>query len=500
MMSHEFKTNAEYGAPFTGDETGIDRPAEDTNIALVVDLDGTLVRSDLFLESIFDSIARNGWRALLPSNSAIGSRAGLKAHFAGLSQIDYARLPFSEQVLASIVAAKDQGRKVYLATAANRQHAEAVAAQMPLLLDGIFASDEAINLKGQRKADALIAAFGRNGFDYIGNSGDDFHIWPHARTALSIGLSARQSNRLDAAHPSHVKLAPRHDGYRALWAAMRPHQYAKNALIFVPALTSHEFTPAALLAATLAFIAFSLCASGVYLLNDLLDLQADRAHPSKHLRPFAAGRASLASGLALIPALTIAAFAVASLLPPLFPLLLAVYFAGTLIYSLSLKKKMIVDVVTLAILYTIRIFAGAAAIDVVVSEWLFTFSLMIFAALALTKRHIELAARLDNGLADPDNRDYRLTDLPVIAALAAAAGMNSITVLALYVSSPEVASLYSHPHILWGLCPLFLYWTSRTLMLAHRRMLHDDPITFALRDRKSWLVGFSIIAVILAAR
>lgn len=474
--------------------------ASPDEVPLIVDLDGTLVRSDLFLESIFDAFARHGWGIAGGAISHAGSLQALKAYFASVSQIDYARLPFSEKVLALIVAAKDENRRVFLATAADRIHADEIIKQLPFLFDGVFSSDTNTNLKGERKAEALRAAFGDRCFDYVGNGHDDFRVWPHARRAFSVELSRRQAARLNATHDDHIVLATPHPRYRALLAAMRPHQYAKNALVFVPLLTSHEFAPAAFLAAFLALAAFCLCASGVYLLNDLLDLQADRGHPSKHLRPFAAGKLPLAWGILAIPILTITAFAITLQLPQQFGLLLLTYLGTTVLYSFSLKKKMIVDVVTLAILYTIRIFAGAAAIDVVVSEWLFTFSLMIFAALALIKRHVELAARLDRGLADPSNRDYKLSDLPVIAALAAAAGMNSITVLALYVSSPEITALYSHPHILWGLCPLFLYWIGRALMLAHRRVMHDDPILFALRDSRSWAVGIAVIATIIVAR
>ncbi|MGY5803389.1 UbiA family prenyltransferase [Rhizobium sp. LEGMi12c] len=476
-----------------------DAESASARIPLVIDLDGTLVRSDLFLESIFDSITRKGWMAF-PGALGVSSKATLKAHFAGLSKIDYASLPFNERVFALIVAAKEQGRKVYIATAANSAHAEEISKHFPILFDGIFASDDQSNLRGIRKAQALLTAFGEKGFDYVGNGEDDFHVWPYARQAISVGLSKRQLARLNASSDDHLCLSSRNWEYSSIIRAMRPHQYAKNGLIFVPLLTSHEFTPSAFLCALLAFLAFCLCASGVYLLNDLLDLQADRGHPTKCFRPFAAGRLPLALGVLLAPLLTVCAFAVASLVSLQFVVLIAVYLAGTALYSFSLKRKMIVDVVMLAILYTVRIFAGAAAINVTVSEWLFAFSLMIFAALALIKRHVELAARLDRGLADPSNRDYKLSDLPIIAALAAAAGMNSITVLALYVSSPEVARLYSQPHLLWGLCPLFLYWTSRTLMLAHRRLLEDDPITFALRDRKSWAVGLISLVLIFAAR
>jgi 4-hydroxybenzoate polyprenyltransferase len=465
---------------------------------LVVDLDGSLILTDMLHESFFDALSRDLWRVFDKDLLSNFSRQKLKSHLAGLASIDYARLPYNEKVLAFIRSAKAEGREVHLATASDCRHADAVAAHLGLF-DGVFASDGTVNLKGRHKADALLAAFGDKGFDYIGNEASDLEIWKHARRAIGVGLSPSLRRTLTRSHPDHLVLEQRPFDHRALVKALRLHQYAKNALVFVPLLTAHEFTMRAAAEAFLAFLAFSICASGVYLLNDLLDIQSDRGHPSKSKRPFAAGRLPLSLCIALVPLLTLAAFAIAWLLSPKFFLVLAIYYALTNAYSISLKRRMVIDVVALAILYTLRIFAGAAAIGVPVSHWLLTFSLLFFTALALVKRYIELSTRLDRGLSDPSNRNYKMTDLPIVAALAAAAGLNSITILALYISSPEVAGAYTRPELLWGLCPIFLYWVGRALMLAHRRSMDDDPITFALKDSRSWAAGGLSILTVLAA-
>lgn len=467
-------------------------------LPLVVDLDGTLVRSDLLHESFFDALARHGHgivdRALLTGFS----KQALKARLAELSHIDYAALPYNESVLRFIADARAEGRAVYLATASNRKHAEAVAAHLGLF-DGVFASDGTVNLRGRNKAEVLAAAFGEGGFDYVGNDATDLEVWRVAARAVGVGLDRRTAAKLDRMKPGNIALDGPGFDYRAVLKALRPHQYAKNALVFVPLLTAHQFTLAALAQALLAMLAFSICASSVYVLNDLLDVQSDRSHPSKKKRPFAAGRLSATTGVVMVVGLTASAFAVASMVSPLFCGVLAFYLALTTAYSFSLKRKMFVDVVVLAMLYSLRVIAGAVAIGVAVSEWLLAFSMFIFTALALVKRYTELATRLDEGLDDPTNRNYKKSDLPVIAGLAAAAGMNSITVIALYVSSAEVRANYDHPLVLWALCPLFLFWIARIIMLAHRRIVDEDPITFALKDPRSWAVGAASVGVVFAA-
>ena len=465
---------------------------------LIVDLDGTLVRTDLLYESFFDTLSRDPKRLFDTGLVRKFSREGLKAKLATTSRIDYAQLPYNEKVLAVVEEARKEGRKTYLATASHQSHGEGIAEALGLF-DGVFASDDSVNLKGARKAELLVAQFGEGGFDYIGNHDSDHEIWKHARRAYSVDLAVSSSKRLTREHADHVVVEERRFDFKALIKGLRPHQYAKNGLVFVPLLTAHQFNLFAITHALMAFAAFSLCASGAYLLNDLLDIQSDRGHPTKKNRPIASGRLPITVAIALAPILTVLSFLIAFFVSPAFLLALAVYYVATNLYSFTLKKRMFTDVVVLALLYTLRVFAGAAAIDVVISEWLFAFSLLIFTALALVKRYVELSTRLDKGLDDPSSRNYKIADLPIIAALAASAGMNSVMVLALYVSSNDVARAYSHPHILWGLCPLFLYWIARIVMLAHRRYVDEDPIAFALKDDRSWAVGLIAIALVLVA-
>jgi 4-hydroxybenzoate polyprenyltransferase/phosphoserine phosphatase len=473
------------------------RDAADT-LPLVVDLDGTLIKSDLLHESFFDAMGRHGHRVLNKELILDFSKHALKSRLAGLSQIDYAVLPYNEGVLSLIAEARSEGRAVYLATASNRIHADAVAAHLGVF-DGVFASDDTTNLRGKHKAKLLVETFGENGFDYVGNDASDLEVWNMAARAFSVGLDRKSTAKLDRLKPDNIALDSTGFDYRALLKAMRPHQYAKNALIFVPLLTAHQFTWTALGLAFMAMIAFSLCASSVYIVNDLLDVQSDRSHPSKKRRPFAAGRLRASTGMMAAAILTILSFTLAWLVAPLFGGVLLVYLLLTTAYSFSLKRKMFIDVVVLAMLYSLRVIAGAVAINVAVSEWLLAFSLFIFTALALVKRYTELATRLDEGLDDPTNRNYKKSDLPVIAGLAAAAGMNSITVIALYIASAEVRMTYSNPVILWALCPVFLFWIARIIMLAHRRIVDEDPITFALRDPRSWAVGVASVVVVMAA-
>ena len=286
-----------------------------------------------------------------------------------------------------------------------------------------------------------------------------------------------------------------------MWAKLlRVHQYAKNALVFVALGTAHQFNPTAFLDAACAFVAFSLCASCVYIFNDLADIEADRAHPTKRNRPLAAGL--IAPPLAIVVAIACltAAFALAAYVSLPFLATLGGYFVLTSAYTYSLKRKMFVDVVVLAMLYTIRVIAGAVAIGVDASEWLLAFSMFIFTSLALVKRYTELSAHLDRATAGPANRNYGVSDLPIVAALAAASGFNAVTVFALYISSDFVRHTYRHPQFLWLICPVLMYWIARILMLAHRRLMDDDPVIFALRDKQSCACALTVgAALVLAA-
>jgi 4-hydroxybenzoate polyprenyltransferase len=483
-----------------GDNTSeveiIAKPPDET--VLVIDLDGSLVRTDLLYESFFAALT-NGFRHHYSVLAALcRGKASLKAYLADAGSLDYGLLPHSADVLEFARNAKSDGRRVYLATASDRHHAEGIARHFGLF-DGIFASDGTTNLSDETKARRLIEAFGIGGFDYIGNSNADLAVWSRARKAYIVGGSPALVRKVASLGVAVECLHESRPSFQAWFKALRIHQYVKNALVFVPLLTAHAFTLHFALNATLAFVAFSLCASSVYLLNDLVDLDADRRHPTKRKRAFACGAIPLLHGVFAIPLLFILGFACAAAVSLPFVGMLAGYFTLTLAYSLSLKRKLLVDVVVLAMLYTTRVIAGAVALPVLPSEWLLAFSMFVFTCLALIKRYVELALRIDKDLPDPSNRNYRLFDLPIVGALAAASGLNAVTIFALYVSSPAVRDIYRYPEALWLICPILLYWLGRVVILAHRRAIDDDPIVFAIRDRNSYICGVLMILIVLFA-
>ncbi len=474
------------------------KPSKPDQFPLVVDLDGTLIRTDLLYESYFATMTKGPVHHCSVIGSLLRGKAQLKAYLGSVAAIDYATLPYNNDVLQLIRAARDAGRKVYLATASDRRHADKLAEQVGLF-DGVFASDGVRNLSGATKARLLIDTFGEGGFDYVGDRSADLPIWAHARKAYVVSNSEHLVRKTQDLQVPVERLQRPRVTLKVWRKALRVHQYAKNALVFVAMLTAHAYSPHAFLAALAAFIAFSLCASSVYLLNDLVDLADDRKHPTKCNRPFASGTIPLVYALFVVPALLAAAFVTAALVSTLLVGALAVYFILTLTYSFSFKRKLIVDVVTLASLYTVRVIAGAIAIAVTPSEWLLAFSMLVFTCLALVKRYIELAMRIDKDLPDPTSRNYRLVDLPIVGALAAASGLNAVTIFALYVSSFAVQGVYRRPEMLWLICPVLLYWLSRIVVLAHRRAIDDDPIIFAIRDRNSLVCGVCLFAIVIAA-
>jgi 4-hydroxybenzoate polyprenyltransferase len=378
-------------------------------------------------------------------------RAVLRRKLVECVDTDPTTLPYDGALLATLRAARARGRPVYLVSACDEHLVKAIADHLGVF-DGWFASDGVAELSGQAKAARLLEAFGDGNFDYIGAE-----------------QKATNTNRLNR------WLEP-----------LRPHQWAKNALVGVALLTSHQFTAAAVALAGLAIIAFSAGSSSVYVLNDLVDIQADRSHPTKRNRPFARGDMSFRDGALLWTGCLLLALVLAALVSRMFFGVLVAYLAISTAYSLVLKRKLLVDVITLAGLYTIRVVGGAVAIGVPMSQWLLGFSVFMFLCLALIKRYSELAARFDAGLPDLTSRGYRNNDLPVIASLAAASAFSAVIVFSLYIASDTVRALYTRPSTLWLICPLLVYWTSRMLMFSHRRALPDDPLIFALTDRISW--------------
>jgi 4-hydroxybenzoate polyprenyltransferase/phosphoserine phosphatase len=464
---------------------------------LVVDLDGTLIRSDLLVESFFAYLGAEPLRFLSLAMALRKGKAPLKAEIAHRVAIDPAHLPYDERVLSLIREARDKGGRVFLASASNERYVREVAEHLGLF-DGWFASTDTENLSSSAKAKRLVQAFGEKGFDYIGNEKADLPVWSLANRSLAIGPSSSVRTSLKAIDPNALVLESQSGSWRAWVKLLRVHQWAKNALVFVPIFAAHRFDFGSMAQAVTAAIAFSLAASTIYILNDLVDLDADRGHRSKRLRPLAAGVVSVWQAMIVAPVLLVAALAIGLLVSTTFVAVLLGYLALTTAYTFYLKRKMMVDVVTLASLYTLRVIGGAVAIGAVPSEWILAFSMFIFTSMALIKRYVELAAKVDGGLADPTNRNYRKSDLQVLGALAAASGFNAVTVFALYISSDTVHGLYRHPSALWLICPILLYWVGRALMMAERRLMDDDPIVFALKDWNS-LLSFALIGVIMIA-
>ena len=473
--------------------------ASEVDVPLCVDLDGTLLRSDLLVEALFALLVQNPLAALRVPFWLLDGKARLKTEIARRTDIDIASLPYNQRLLEYLQEQRSAGRRLVLATASPARYANQVAEHLGLF-DEVMATENGTNLSGAEKARALVERFGEGGFDYAGNGRPDLAIWQRSRRALLVDPEpgvARAAGNLVTIDRVIKNGRP---GFSDYLKALRIHQWAKNVLVFVPLLGAHRMGEPDLLAnAVIAFFAFCLCASSVYLLNDLLDLPADRAHPNKRQRPFAAGTVPLVHGVILVPVLLLTSFVLALSLPPLFILVLGLYYLGTLSYSLWLKRVVLVDVLLLAGLYTLRVLAGAAAVEIATSFWLLAFSVFLFLSLALAKRHAELKVLLLHGSGKTQGRGYQASDLEALLSLGTASGYMAVLVLALYINSDEIQVLYPRPEVIWLLCPLLLYWISRVWLGAHRGKLHDDPVVFAMKDKVSRLVILLAVAIVLAA-
>ncbi|WP_043871384.1 UbiA family prenyltransferase [Celeribacter indicus] len=467
-------------------DAGLPRPV------LAVDLDGTLVRSDMLHES-FWSAASKDWPSALGTLRALAhGKAALKRALAEASAVEVASLPYDEEVLACLRAARAEGCPTALVTASDRGIADRIAAHLGLF-DEVHASDGRHNLKGADKAAFLVERYGAGGYVYLGDHAADLPVWAGAARAVTVNAPAALRRRVEAlpVEVGHIGTARRDPAAYA--KALRPHQWMKNLLVFLPMLLGHQLTVGAFFASLMAFAAFSLVASSVYVLNDLLDLAADRAHPRKRNRPFASGRLPLAHGTWLAGGLFAAGVLLSLALGPLFLFVMLSYYAMTTGYSLYFKRRMVIDICVLAGLYTMRLIAGGVAAAVPLSVWLLAFSIFLFFSLAAVKRQAELVDSAKAGKLGASGRGYHVEDLSIISQMALAAGYISVLVLALYMNSPAVAVLYANPAALWGICLVLLFWVSWIVMTTHRGEMDDDPIVFAVRDRISRICGLLVI-------
>ncbi|MGH8545415.1 MAG: UbiA family prenyltransferase [Gammaproteobacteria bacterium] len=471
---------------------------EKRETVLCIDLDGSLLKTDLLYESFAALLRTNPLEVIRFPSWLLGGKARLKAELAKRMSFDPGRLPYNERVLEYLHREKARGRRLVLATASDRRFATLVAEHLGVF-DEVVASDGSRNLKGKLKSDLLVDRFGEKGFDYVGDSIADRVIWERAAQCILVsrdkGALKRMGNKVVIAEELFSPRAP-----AVFFRALRVHQWVKNLLVFVPLVMAHQLGDAdRVLKALLAFLAFSLCASAVYLMNDLADLDADRLHPTKRHRPIASGDLGIPFAIGLAPVLLLMSGALALFTSAGFGVLLGLYFALTSAYSFALKKIAILDIVVLASLYTLRVLAGGRAVDVPVSPWLLGFSMFLFFSLACMKRYSELLSLRKKNEELAAGRGYRASDLDQVASFGAASGYMAVLVMALYVNSGEVTRLYTKPQALWVICPLLLFWISRTWLIAHRGEMHEDPIVFAIRDRTSYLVGFLCAAILWVA-
>ena len=467
---------------------------------LCVDLDGTLLRSDLLAESIFALIKKNPLYLFALPFWLLSGKANFKRRVAERVSLDVEALPFSESFLRFLRGERAISRPLVLATGSNEKLAQAVADHLGVF-ERVLASTANVNLSGRAKRDKLVELYGDGGFDYAGSESADLPILAAAHSAILVNPTDRVQKRLERDFED-VQVFDDRSGSRVLdyLFAVRAYQWLKNVVVFVPLILAHRVSEAELVGqAVLSFVAFSLCASSVYVLNDLLDLSADRRHRSKRLRPFAAGLIPIRHGFLMAPLLLCGAFAVSWYLPIEFTAVLGFYYLVTVAYSLRFKNSAPADVLILAGLYTLRVIGGAAAIEVVPSFWLLAFSMFFFLSLALAKRFTGLAAAKR---ADPNavgERGYVISDLDLLSQFGIASAFAAVLVLALYINSDAIQLLYRHPEVVWLLCPLLLYIVSRIWLLARRGDLDEDPVMFALRDTRTHIAVLTGLVLLWVA-
>ena len=467
---------------------------------IYIDLDGSLIRTDLFVEALFRLIKRNPLFLLQCIRWLFKGRSALKAFVARKVKIDAAHLPYETDLIEYLVEQKKNGRRLILATASHSTYAHRVANHLGIF-DAVIASSAKRNLKGRNKLSRIIDTANGEDFTYVGDSPADRPIWEKAATAILVNPRNSDLKSVSANDKCEQVFTRKISVFRSFLREMRPHQWAKNMLIFVPILTSHSYmNETTLLSAILAFVTFSLCASGVYFLNDLLDMDADRRHETKRHRPLASGNLPISYGIVGAFVLPLAAFGIAGYtLSPIFMGVLAGYFILTILYSFVLKSISTADVMTLGILYTLRVVAGAAATGITLSSWLAAFSIFLFVSLAYLKRYIEVAATVPEE-GKIGGRGYTAFDTETMFSLGVANASVSVLVFALYLNSSEVTEIYSHPQLLWLLCILLLYWTNRIWVGARRGKITEDPVVFAIKDKVSRIVGIAFICVVFAAK
>lgn len=477
------------------------KPAKALSPALCVDLDGTLIRGDVLWECILVLLKTRPITLLLLPFWWFRGPAFVKRQLAARVQLDPARLAYRQEVLEFLRDEKAAGRRIALVTAADREIAEAISRFIGLF-DEVHASDGQLNLKGANKGAFLAEHFAGTGFEYVGDSAADVKVWRKAAAAHVVGTSARAQQAAAVTELKSTILEPPaslETSFRIWFNALRGHHWAKNLLLFLPLVLSHNLAVKPMARTLIGFAIYGLCASGLYILNDLLDLHSDREHPWKQKRPFAAGEISIPEGLVASAISLSAALFLGFFLDVQFGLVLLAYAVLTMVYSLYLKKIALLDVFVLSVFYSFRILAGALISFTPLSQWFLTFSMFFFLSLAMAKRYSELLHARDLVKAGNSGRGYHAGDRELILSLGVGSSFSAVVIFSLYLHSPEVRLLYSSPELLVLLCPLVLYWLSRNWLLAHRGELREDPVTLAIQDPVSYGVALISAGIIAAS-
>ncbi|SEB67964.1 UbiA family prenyltransferase [Terriglobus roseus] len=488
------------------------------DVPLCVDLDGTLVKSDTLVDAVLLLARQQPASPLHWARWVSKGKASFKREITGRVQIDVEHLPYNRPLVEYLQEQHARGRRIYLATAADKGFADQVAAHFGDLFTDVLASDGTLNLAGANKLAAFQQRF-PEGFTYIGNAIPD-------RTLLQASVQPMAANPHGSLSRAlrrdktvlHREFTDRRPMVKVFLKAIRLHQWAKNILVFLPAILAHDLSARSVLCSTLAFLSISFCASATYIINDLLDIEADRRHPRKRLRPFASGDLSPFAGIGIIFGFFAISVVLALLLPYIyrafpggaahlslmkgpsgFVAWLGIYTITTLSYSFALKRMMLIDVIVLSGLYTVRLLAGAGATGVPMSEWLAAFSIFFFLSLAFVKRFSELELMIANNRDKASGRGYRTADIEQLRSFGTSSAFAAVVVLSMYISNLTGAHLYSHMGRLWLLMPVLILWISRVWLLASRGELHEDPVVYAITDRTSWLLGAISAAIVWAS-
>ncbi len=465
---------------------------------LAVDLDGTLIKTDLIAENLLALIKSNPLLIFyLPLALLRHGRAGFKEKLSQFNKnFDPAKLPYREGVISHIEKYRSNGAKVILATASPHTQAQKIADHLKKF-DFVVASKDGLNCKGKEKLNQIKALTGNNDIAYIGDSCIDLEVWRSCKEAVVVNPKTYIQKQLRDWNVSQTEITDNRPLWKTMVKALRISHWSKNALIFIPMILAHRFEFSTLVNSVIAFLSFGLAASTVYIFNDLIDVESDRLHPSKRSRPFAAGDLSALTGLVMIPSGLLAALLLAAVLPSRFAAVIFIYLLSNVAYSFYIKKLLMADTVFLSLMYVIRIYAGGYANEIVISSWLAVFSIFFFLSLAMVKRYVEIA-RLKEGNSTA-GRGYYYEDARLIQSFGTSSSLISILVLTLYFSSADIAKLYTYPTRLWLCVPLLVYWTGRLWLIASRLHLNDDPVVFALKDRATRAVCVLLLLVFLVS-